>query len=58
MASRDFLDSDVLSRLMALPMHARGPMLGNVTGMHRSPVKGSSLEFAQYRKYVPGDDLR
>ena len=33
-------------------------MLGNVSGKHRSPVRGSSLEFAQYRKYVPGDDTR
>jgi len=33
-------------------------MLGNIAGRHRSPVKGSSLEFAQYRKYVPGDDTR
>jgi len=56
--SRDFLDHAVLSRLMALPMHARQPMIGGVSGMHRSPVKGSSLEFSEYRKYVPGDDLR
>ena len=56
--SRDFLDSTVLSRLMALPLHARSAMLGGVSGMHRSPIKGSSLEFAQYRKYVPGDDIR
>ncbi len=56
--NRDFLDPKVLSRLMGLPMHARSPMLGSVTGMHRSPIKGSSLEFAQYRKYVPGDDTR
>lgn len=33
-------------------------MLGNVSGKHRSPVRGSSIEFAQYRKYVPGDDTR
>ncbi len=33
-------------------------MLGSVAGMHRSPVRGSSLEFAEYRKYVPGDDTR
>ena len=33
-------------------------MLGSVAGNHRSPVRGSSLEFAQYRKYVPGDDTR
>ncbi|MEM6916807.1 MAG: DUF58 domain-containing protein, partial [Verrucomicrobiota bacterium] len=43
---------------MGLPLSARHPMLGNVSGRHRSPVKGSALEFAQYRKYVPGDDTR
>lgn len=55
---RSFLEPAVLARLMALPMHARQAMLGSVSGKHRSPVKGSSLEFAQYRKYVPGDDTR
>ena len=55
---RDFLEANVLSRLAGLPLNARHPMLGNVTGRHRSPVRGSSLEFAEYRKYVPGDDLR
>jgi uncharacterized protein (DUF58 family) len=33
-------------------------MLGNVSGRHPSPHRGSSVEFAEYRKYVPGDDLR
>ncbi len=33
-------------------------MLGNVSGRHRSPVRGSSLEFAEYREYVAGDDPR
>ena len=33
-------------------------MLGNVSGKHRSPIRGSSVEFASYRKYVPGDDTR
>ena len=56
--NRQFLDPAVLSRLMALPLNARQAMLGNVSGKHRSPVRGSSLEFAQYRKYVPGDDTR
>ncbi len=55
---RYFLDPAVLGRLMALPLHARQAMLGSVSGRHRSPVRGSSLEFAQYRKYVPGDDTR
>ncbi len=54
----DFLDSEVLSRLAPLALHARFPMLGNVSGRHRSPIRGSSLEFAAYREYVPGDDLR
>jgi uncharacterized protein (DUF58 family) len=56
--SRSFLDSAVLGRLAALPLHARHAMLGTVSGKHRSPVRGSSIEFAQYRKYVPGDDPR
>ena len=55
---RSFLDPGVLSRLLALPLHARQAMIGSVSGKHRSPVRGSSLEFAQYRKYVPGDDTR
>ena len=55
---REFLEPKVLGRLAGLPLHARFPMLGNVTGRHRSPIRGSSLEFAQYRKYVPGDDTR
>lgn len=54
----DFIDPRVIARLKALPLHARLPMLGGVTGMHRSPHRGSSLEFAEYRKYVPGDDTR
>jgi len=53
-----FLDPQVLARLSTQGLHARLPMLGNVSGKHRSPIRGSSLEFAQYRKYVPGDDTR
>ena len=54
----DFLEGDVLARLAGLPLFARIPMLGSVSGRHRSPIRGSSLEFAEYRKYVPGDDTR
>lgn len=56
--NRPFLDPRVLARLLPLPLHARHAMIGNVSGKHRSPVRGSSIEFAQYRKYVPGDDTR
>lgn len=44
--------------LSGLGLHSRTPMLGSVAGLHRSPIHGSSLEFAEYRKYVPGDDTR
>ena len=55
---RDYLNQKVLERLSTLQLHARLPMIGNVSGKHRSPIRGSSLEFAEYRKYVPGDDTR
>ena len=56
--ARSFLDPQVLSRLAAVPLFARRPMQGTVSGRHASPHRGSSVEFAEYRKYVPGDDLR
>ena len=55
---RDYLNQQVLERLSTLQLHARLPMIGSVSGKHRSPIRGSSLEFAEYRKYVPGDDTR
>ena len=55
---RSFLDAQVLSRLANVPLFARRPMQGSVSGRHPSPHRGSSIEFAEYRKYVPGDDLR
>lgn len=57
-ATRTFLDNGMLSRLAAVPLLARRPMVGGVSGRHTSPHRGSSVEFAEYRKYVPGDDLR
>ncbi|MEM7477659.1 MAG: DUF58 domain-containing protein [Planctomycetota bacterium] len=55
---RSFLDPKVVAQLGALPLLSRMPMLGNVSGRHSSPHRGASVEFAEYRKYVPGDDLR
>lgn len=54
----DFFDSGVGARLAVWPMLARFPMEGNVSGHHKSPHRGSSVEFAEYRNYVPGDDIR
>jgi uncharacterized protein (DUF58 family) len=56
--TRSYIDPQVLSRLAAVPLFSRKPMLGNVSGIHASPHRGASVEFAEYRKYVPGDDLR
>src|SRR6516165_8697438 len=55
---RSFLDPLVLSRLAGFPLFARRPMQGSVSGRHPSPHRGSSVEFAEYRKYVAGDVLR
>ncbi|MDQ6632110.1 MAG: DUF58 domain-containing protein, partial [Verrucomicrobiota bacterium] len=53
-----FLDAKVLSRLMNQPLLSRFPMEGTVSGQHKSPHRGSSVEFAEYRNYSPGDDIR
>jgi uncharacterized protein (DUF58 family) len=55
---REFLDPAVLARLARLELCARGPMEGSVSGRHQSPHRGASVEFAEYRKYVQGDDPR
>lgn len=54
----EFLDPAAIARLGAYPMESRKAMVGSVAGRHRSPHRGSSVEFAEYRKYVPGDDTR
>ena len=57
-AYSEILDGEVLTRLSGQFLHARQPMVGNIVGHHKSPYRGSSVEFAEYRKYVPGDDPR
>jgi uncharacterized protein (DUF58 family) len=52
------LDPETLARITALELHARQIIDGFLTGMHRSPQHGFSVEFAQHREYVPGDDIR
>lgn len=55
-STRPFLDAGVLSRLSKMSYEVNNPMLGSITGIHRSATRGSSVEFAEYRKYVQGDD--
>ena len=52
-----FLDPATLARLGSLELKARAIVEGFLTGLHRSPFKGFSVEFAEYRQYLPGDDL-
>ena len=56
--STNYLDPRVLNRVAKLELRARLVVEGFVTGMHKSPYRGFSVEFAQHREYVPGDDLR
>ena len=58
MKRSELVDPKAVARLMRAQVHARLPMAGNMSGLHKSPHKGSSVEFAEYRKYVPGDDVR
>ena len=54
---RQFLDPAVVARLGTLELKARAIVEGFLSGLHRSPFKGFSVEFAEYRQYMPGDDL-
>ena len=55
--SSRFLDPAILARLATMELKARAVVEGFVAGLHRSPYKGFSVEFAEYRQYLPGDDL-
>jgi len=54
---RQFLDPAVVARLGTLELRARTVVEGFISGLHRSPFKGFSVEFAEYRQYIHGDDL-
>jgi uncharacterized protein (DUF58 family) len=53
---QQWLDPAVLARLGSLELKARVIVEGFLQGLHRSPFKGFSVEFAEYRPYLPGDD--
>ncbi len=56
--STKYLRPDVLARLRGLELRARSVVAGFLSGMHRSAYHGYSVEFAEHREYVPGDDIR
>lgn len=53
-----YLNPAVLAEIAGLDLRARLMVEGFVSGLHRSPLHGFSVEFAEYRKYAQGDDLR
>ena len=53
-----YLDPQLVERLNHLQVSARSVVEGAVTGAHRSPLKGASVEFRQHRFYTPGDEPR
>src|SRR5579872_1514464 len=53
-----FLDPSVLARIGNLELLARAVVEGFINGLHRSPHLGTSMDFAEHRAYMPGDDVR
>jgi uncharacterized protein (DUF58 family) len=58
MAASNFLDPTVLSNLDNLELRARVVVEGFISGLHKSPHRGFSVEFNDYRHYYRGDDMR
>ncbi len=56
--TRQYLDPNIISRLRKLDLKAKLVVEGFMTGLHRSPYHGFSVEFAEHRQYMPGDPIR
>jgi len=55
---RRFLSPQAISRITRLDLRARQVVEGFISGLHKSPFFGHSVEFVQHRDYTPGDDIR
>lgn len=58
MSRSSFLDPQALAALSNSKLRAQSVVDGLLTGMHRNPLRGSSVEFSEYKEYVPGDELK
>ena len=56
--SRKYSDPDAIAQISDLILRSRRLVEGAISGQHRSPFHGFNVEFAEYREYTPGDDLR
>lgn len=57
-ATGSFIDPAALMRIKNLQLRAKIVVQGFLSGLHKSPYHGFSVEFTEYRQYTPGDDLR
>ena len=55
---RKYLDPETVSKLKGMELRARMVVEGFIAGMHKSPYHGFSVEFAEHRQYMPGDNIR
>ncbi len=55
---RKYLNPSVISKLSSLELKAKFVVEGFIAGLHKSPYHGFSVEFAEHRQYMPGDDLK
>jgi uncharacterized protein (DUF58 family) len=58
MATPGVLDFNVLGRIDSMQLLAKVIVEGFILGLHRSPYRGFSIEFAEYRQYSPGDEVK
>jgi len=54
----ELLDTATLARLSSMQLLAKAVVEGFILGLHKSPFRGFSVEFAEYRAYAPGDDIK
>lgn len=56
--ARQFLSPDTVAKLSSMELKARLVVEGFLTGLHKSPYHGFSVEFTEHRPYIPGEDIR
>src|SRR3989440_4575070 len=57
-ARRGYFDPLVLAKIANMSLRARHVVEGLLSGLHDSPYRGYSVEFAEHREYTPGDEIR
>lgn len=55
---RKYLNPEIISKLKSMDLRARLVVEGFITGLHKSPYHGFSVEFAEHRPYMPGDEIK